>query len=172
MYEATAETNEHGLREIAAYFKHYQDYFRDINIMRWYRTLLLSANVVCLLIISSWYFEFNPKPYILPRQSILLNRNELRLIKLYEKYKLLLNLTAFKGNHLAEKTMIYSCQSFCGGWGDRLRGIISVYVLALLTDRRFLMDMNYPWRYIESIGTEFCQLDVYQISDIEKIERN
>jgi hypothetical protein len=131
--------------------------------MRWYRTLLLSANVVCLLIISSWYFEFNPKPYILPRQSILLNRNELRLIKLYEKYKLLLNLTAFKGNPLAEKTMIYSCQSFCGGWGDRLRGIISVYVLALLTDRRFLMDMNYPcgiskvlepnfvnWTYIKS----------------------
>ncbi|CAF1406700.1 unnamed protein product [Adineta steineri] len=40
--------------------------------------------------------------------------------------------------------MIYSCQSFCGGWGDRLRGILSVYNLALLTNRHFMIDMNYP----------------------------
>ncbi|CAF4441270.1 unnamed protein product, partial [Adineta steineri] len=40
--------------------------------------------------------------------------------------------------------MIYSCQSFCGGWGDRLHGILSVYNLALLTNRHFMIDMNYP----------------------------
>ncbi|CAF5016421.1 unnamed protein product, partial [Rotaria sp. Silwood1] len=41
------------------------------------------------------------------------------------KYNLLLNLTAFKTNHLSTKTIIYSCASFCGGWGDRLNGFSS-----------------------------------------------
>ncbi|CAF3902742.1 unnamed protein product, partial [Adineta steineri] len=50
----------------------------------------------------------------------------------------------FKTNDLSDNTMIYSCQSFCGGWGDRLRGILSVYILALLTNRHFMIDMNYP----------------------------
>jgi hypothetical protein len=63
--------------------------------------------------------------------------------------------------------MIYSCQSFCGGWGDRLRGIMSVYVLALLTHRRFMIDMNYPcgihqgvepnlvnWTYVKNPGSK------------------
>jgi hypothetical protein len=112
--------------------------------------------------ISSWYLRLRPQ--VIPtRQLTLLQRNELRLIRLNEKYNLLLNLTAFKGNHLIEKTMIYSCQSFCGGWGDRLRGIMSVYVLALLTNRHFMIDMNYPcdiskvlvpnfvnWTYVKS----------------------
>jgi len=86
------------------------------------------------------------KPFkrIPTKPQTLLYRNELRLIRLYNKYNSSFNLTAFKGNHLAEKTMIYSCQSFCGGWGDRLRGIMSVYILALLTNRRFMIDMNYP----------------------------
>jgi len=35
------------------------------------------------------------------------------------------------------KIIAYECSSQCGGWGDRLRGIFSAYVLALLTDREF-----------------------------------
>ncbi|CAF3389202.1 unnamed protein product [Rotaria socialis] len=40
--------------------------------------------------------------------------------------------------------MIYSCRSSCGGFSDRLRGIVSVFILARLLNRRFMIDMNYP----------------------------
>jgi hypothetical protein len=72
------------------------------------------------------------------------SRNHIRLGRLYKKYHLLLNFAAFQRNNFSDKTMIYSCQSFCGGWGDRLRGILSVYILSLLTNRHFMIDMNYP----------------------------
>jgi hypothetical protein len=87
---------------------------------------------------------FQVQTRIESNQWTLLSRNNQRLSKLYKKYGSLLNVTAFKTNDLSDKTMIYSCQSFCGGWGDRLRGILSVYILSLLTNRHFMIDMNYP----------------------------
>ena len=36
-----------------------------------------------------------------------------------------------------ERYMIYYCKSHCGGWTDRLKGIVIAYVLATLTNRRF-----------------------------------
>lgn len=81
---------------------------------------------------------------LIRKPSILSSRNHERFIRLYKKYNLLLNITAFRTNYLSDKTMIYSCESFCGGWGDRLRGIMSVYILALLSNRHFMIDMNYP----------------------------
>ncbi|CAF1058650.1 unnamed protein product [Adineta steineri] len=64
---------------------------------------------------------------------------------------MLLNLTEFITNSTAGKAMIYSCKSYCGGWGDRLRGITSVYILALLTHRRFMIDMNYPCQIAQAL---------------------
>merc|ERR1712194_371135 len=42
--------------------------------------------------------------------------------------------------------LVYSCQPFaqCGGHGDRLNGIITVFVLAVLTRRVFLIDSESP----------------------------
>ena len=37
----------------------------------------------------------------------------------------------------AERYMIYDCKSFCGGWADRLKGIVFAYVIATLTNRKF-----------------------------------
>ncbi|CUG88664.1 membrane-associated protein, putative [Bodo saltans] len=42
----------------------------------------------------------------------------------------------------SERVLMYSCESdkaghFCGGMGDRFRGMITVFMLALLSDRRF-----------------------------------
>ena len=42
------------------------------------------------------------------------------------------------------QTLTYYCSKNCGGWGDRLRGITSTYILALLLQRRFLIHMQYP----------------------------
>eukprot|EP00930_Biecheleria_cincta_P042824 TRINITY_DN29463_c0_g1_i1.p1 TRINITY_DN29463_c0_g1~~TRINITY_DN29463_c0_g1_i1.p1 ORF type:complete len:777 (-),score=121.33 TRINITY_DN29463_c0_g1_i1:43-2244(-) len=42
--------------------------------------------------------------------------------------------------------LVYSCQPFaqCGGHGDRLNGIITVFLLAVLTKRVFLIDSESP----------------------------
>jgi hypothetical protein len=42
------------------------------------------------------------------------------------------------------KTLSYTCHDFCGGWGDRVRGLTFVFTLAILTQRRFLIDAPYP----------------------------
>lgn len=44
----------------------------------------------------------------------------------------------------ATQFFTYYCSSFCGGWGDRLRGITSAYILAVLLRRRFIIDMKHP----------------------------
>lgn len=36
-----------------------------------------------------------------------------------------------------ERFMIYHCKFFCGGWADRLKGIITAYIIAMLTNRTF-----------------------------------
>ena len=41
------------------------------------------------------------------------------------------------GSHAsAERYMIYYCKFFCGGWADRLKGIVFAYVIANLTNRK------------------------------------
>eukprot|EP00913_Durusdinium_trenchii_P035752 g33454.t1 len=44
------------------------------------------------------------------------------------------------------RVLVYSCQPFaqCGGHGDRLNGIITVFLLAVLTGRVFLIDSESP----------------------------
>lgn len=118
--------------------------------MRRRTILLFLLQVLCLLLLAYLLNSFRIKP-IRPVQTFpsrkdwrLISRNELRTKNLFEKYRSLFDLTPLKTNSNPRKTMIYSCQSFCGGWGDRLRGILSAYVLALLSDRHFMIDMNYP----------------------------
>lgn len=78
-----------------------------------------------------------------PPSSFLLKRNENRWKRLKEYYSQYLNLRAFS-QPIGDKTLVYSCHSTCYGWGDRLRGITSAYVLALLSRRRFMIDMEHP----------------------------
>lgn len=43
------------------------------------------------------------------------------------------------------KYIRYECKRpLCGGWADRLRGLMSAYIWANFTNREFLIDMNYP----------------------------
>ncbi|CAF0913014.1 unnamed protein product [Adineta steineri] len=44
----------------------------------------------------------------------------------------------------SSQTLTYFCSKYCGGWGDRIRGITSTYILAVLLQRRFVIDMQYP----------------------------
>jgi hypothetical protein len=47
----------------------------------------------------------------------------------------------FHGNEFDKKYVVYECtnENICGGWGDRLKGIMSAYAISLLTDRYFLI---------------------------------
>jgi hypothetical protein len=43
------------------------------------------------------------------------------------------------------KYIRYECKRpYCGGWADRLRGLMSAYIWAIFTKREFLIDMDYP----------------------------
>jgi hypothetical protein len=42
------------------------------------------------------------------------------------------------------KYVQYICDKKCGGWGDRLKGIISTFMLSLVLERKFLMKVKHP----------------------------
>ena len=123
--------------------------------MRLYRTIFIALQILSLGVILIWYHNDSMRNLFRQDERTLASRNEQRWMKLKEKYQLLVNLSLWKGDSSTNRRMIYSCQSFCGGWGDRLRGILSVYVLALLTNRQFLIDMNYPCAISKVIEPNF-----------------
>lgn len=41
-----------------------------------------------------------------------------------------------------QKFLVYQCKNYCGGIGDRMRGMIRVFYLAILTQRIFLIDYD------------------------------
>jgi hypothetical protein len=80
----------------------------------------------------------------------LLYRNMIRMQQLRERYEGVLDLNNFH-QPISNQTMIYSCHSRCNGWGDRVRGIVSAYVLALLMRRRFMIDITVPCRLTQAL---------------------
>lgn len=78
----------------------------------------------------------------------LLDRNQYRLDRLRQYYDPILKIESFYQPQ-TNKTMVYTCRVEYAGWGDRLRGIMSVYVLALFTRRRFMIDMEIPASILE-----------------------
>lgn len=43
-----------------------------------------------------------------------------------------------------KRFLVYRCYQTCGGLGDRQKGIVSSYLLALLSGRTFVVDMAFP----------------------------
>ncbi|CAF1473959.1 unnamed protein product [Didymodactylos carnosus] len=72
-------------------------------------------------------------------------RNEQRSLRFEQRYSSL-NMNLFHTKNWTNNcsTLIYSCIRECGGWGDRQRGLESAFLLALITDRRFMIEMNFP----------------------------
>ncbi|XP_076467537.1 uncharacterized protein LOC143298553 isoform X1 [Babylonia areolata] len=59
-----------------------------------------------------------------------------------------------------QKYLIYVChrRPYCGGWSDRQRGLISVFMAALVTDRRFGIIMDNPCNvthFYEPVGVNW-----------------
>ena len=59
-----------------------------------------------------------------------------------------INKNIFK-NKYKKKTVIYECYGGCGGWADRLKGIMSSYAWSLITDRYFIIHHSKPCQLTE-----------------------
>ncbi|CAF4971028.1 unnamed protein product [Rotaria sp. Silwood1] len=55
-----------------------------------------------------------------------------------------INLTAILAPKRSRKYLVYVCHENCGGWGDRLRGIMSLFMLSLMLDRNFRIEITHP----------------------------
>ncbi|XP_045163677.2 uncharacterized protein LOC123527998 [Mercenaria mercenaria] len=57
----------------------------------------------------------------------------------------------------SRRYLVYTCDrsSLCGGWGDRQKGIVSSFLLALLTNRTFIMNVTHP-----------CKLENFLLSSV------
>jgi hypothetical protein len=62
----------------------------------------------------------------------------------FNQYANIDNLAKLNGPN---KWLIYECKNHCGGWADRLKGIMSVYALSLMTKRHFLIDITTPCNF-------------------------
>jgi hypothetical protein len=110
--------------------------------------------------------------------SVFQSRNNERLFRLNQRFShinidLLLSI-----QRSSIQTLTYYCDKHCGGWGDRLRGITSSYVLSILLKRRFIIDMQYPcdlsnfllpnlinWKSMNSITTDINYLKLNSINN-------
>ena len=72
--------------------------------------------------------------------------NIVNQIFMYENRNQTINLTQIPTtSRPSKKYLRYECDgSGCGGWADRLKGILSSYAFALLTDRQFSLKMTQP----------------------------
>jgi len=62
--------------------------------------------------------------------------------EVFERYAILHSLVR-SGMH-AERSLVYLCTRSCGGTGDRVRGIVSAFYLAMATERAFFLHSTVP----------------------------
>ncbi|CAF1560165.1 unnamed protein product, partial [Didymodactylos carnosus] len=54
------------------------------------------------------------------------------------------NLSMVLAQKSQKKYLVYACHANCGGWGDRLRGIMSTFMMSLMLDRDFRIEITHP----------------------------
>ena len=73
--------------------------------------------------------------------------------------EMLENITVLSENQCRQqKFLVYRCDSTkpCGGWADRQKGIVTTFLMALLTNRKFVIDVTHPCKL-----EEFLMPNVY-----------
>ena len=75
----------------------------------------------------------------------LIRRNRWRWQNLQSKY-ISINSSQLwiKSPNYDKPRIVYKCDHFCGGLGDRFRGIVTCFLLSLVTDRQFMIHMTHP----------------------------
>ncbi len=122
--------------------------------MRYY---CINRLVFVLLLIFVFVYEYNHrnidglKMNKTEVYSIFKERFNQRLFRLGQRFSHINIDLLFSIQISSNKTMTYYCENNCGGWGDRLRGITSTYILSILLQRHFIIDMKYPCQLSEFI---------------------
>ncbi|CAF0823337.1 unnamed protein product [Rotaria sp. Silwood1] len=80
-----------------------------------------------------------PNPY---DKSLLLRIHRQPLLQKYESRHV--NLIRLAKPIISTKYLIYTCNQPCGGWGDRTRKIVGAYLLSLVLNRTFIINMTWP----------------------------
>jgi hypothetical protein len=57
----------------------------------------------------------------------------------------------------SNKYFIYTCNQPCGGWGDRTRKIVGAYLLSLVLNRTFIINMTWPCPITNLLEPNFIQ---------------
>ena len=90
--------------------------------------------------------KFNCFLYIIENLTTTHNRNE---IKCFDNPLIFTEYSKFHQRNVAEnqykKFLIYVCNDICGGYGNRIHGITMSLLFAILSNRIFLIQMNYPF---------------------------
>ncbi|CAF0898650.1 unnamed protein product [Rotaria sordida] len=95
--------------------------------------------------------------------NILSNNIDKRLYLLYQHFAHVnISMLLDRPSSNRSPSITYRCREICGGWGDRLRGITSTFILAVLSRRRFYIDMPYPCEL-----TKFLEPNLYDWQPIE-----
>jgi len=55
------------------------------------------------------------------------------------------------------KYLVYTCNQPCGGWGDRTRKIVGAYLLSLVLNRTFMINMTWPCSITQFLEPNFIQ---------------
>lgn len=129
-----------------------------IPLPRWLILIVLASMVMtCWIVLAdkspslinvSWRTATCPTEKIRQRSySNLSTSNEKRWRQLKRRFRFV-ETSRWANLHVqmaqSERSLIFSCHWSCGGFGDRLRGIVSAYFLSLITGRRFLLSMTNP----------------------------
>lgn len=56
----------------------------------------------------------------------------------------LLLFSQYAKNAVSNRSLVYHCSQYCGGIGDRLRGIVTLFYFAVASRRQFFIDMPKP----------------------------
>ncbi|CAF1218427.1 unnamed protein product [Adineta ricciae] len=127
-------------------------------MLRRYFTLPLLCLIAMSLSALAYLFLYtnsitSSKPTICPNThkvlyeedaSVFKSRLNQRLIYLGQQFSYINITKLLHIQSTATQNLTYFCSKYCGGWGDRMRGIVSTYILAALLERRFTIDMQYP----------------------------
>ena len=76
-------------------------------------------------------------------KSLLLRIHRQPLLQQYESRHVNF-LRLVKPSTLTNKYLVYTCNQPCGGWGDRTRKIVGAYLLSVVLNRTFIIDMTWP----------------------------
>lgn len=71
----------------------------------------------------------------------------------------------------SKKYFIYTCNQPCGGWGDRTRKIVGAYLLSLVLNRTFIINMTWPCTITNFLEPNFIQWN-QTIKSIQNLKTN